>query len=71
MLIKTVLIIINIIIIISPDEDLSLRTESFATINLRGVSTKLYFNLIFTTQTYEELSTETSCQIEFYFLINY
>ena len=29
------------------DEDPSLQIESFAIINLRGVSTKLYFNLIF------------------------
>ena len=28
------------------DEDPSLRIESFAIINFRGVSTKLYFNLI-------------------------
>ena len=44
-------------IIISTDEDPSLRIESFAIINLRGVSTKLYFNLIFTTQTYKELTS--------------
>ena len=31
-------------IIISTDEDLSLRMESFAIISLRGVSTKLYFD---------------------------
>ena len=37
---------------VSTDEDPSLRIESFAIINLRGVSTKLYFNLIFTMQTY-------------------
>ena len=29
-------------LIIMPDEDPSLRIESFAIINLRGVSTKLY-----------------------------
>ena len=29
--------------------------ERFAMINLRGVCTKLYFNLIFTMQTYKEL----------------
>ena len=39
-------------IIISTDEDLSLRIKI---IILRGVSTKLYFNLIFTMQTYKEL----------------
>ena len=33
-------------IIISTDEDPSLRIEGFAIINLRGVSTKLYFNSI-------------------------
>ena len=43
------------IVISTHDEDPSLRTESFAIINLRGVSTKLYFNLIFTMQTYKEL----------------
>ena len=42
-------------IIISTDEDPSKRTESFAIINLCGVSTKLCFNLIFTIQTYKEL----------------
>ena len=48
--------IIIIIIIISTDEDLSLRIERFAPLNLvRGVSTKLYFNLIFAMQTYKEL----------------
>ena len=31
-------------IVISTDEGPSLRIESFAKINLRGVSTKLYFN---------------------------
>ena len=41
--------------IISTDEDPSLRIESFAIINLGGVSTKLYFNLTFTMQTYKEL----------------
>ena len=37
-------IIIIIGIIIRTDDDPSLRIESFAIINLRGVSTKLYFN---------------------------
>ena len=47
--------IINIIIyiIISTDEDLSLRIESFAMINLRGVSTKLYFKIVAVTTTYQ------------------
>ena len=35
---------INNHIIISTDEDLGLWTESFAIINLGGVSTKLYFD---------------------------
>ena len=34
----------------------ALGIESSAIINLRGVSTKLYFNLIFTMQTYKELT---------------
>ena len=41
-------------IIISSDEDLSLWIESFAIINLCGVSRKLYFNLIFTMKTYKK-----------------
>ena len=45
----------NNIIIISTDEDPSLRIGIFAIVNLRGVSTKLYFNLIFIMQTYKEL----------------
>ena len=36
-------------------EDLSLQIESFAKTNFPVVSTKLYFNLIFTMQTYKEL----------------
>ena len=39
---------------ISTDEHPSLRIESFTMVNLRRVSTKLYFNLIFTIQTYKE-----------------
>ena len=38
---------------ISTDEDPSLRIETSAIVNLSGVSTKLYFNLIFTMQTYK------------------
>ena len=38
-------------VLINAEEDPSLRIESFAVINLRGVSTKLYFNLLFTMQT--------------------
>ena len=47
----------------STDEDPSLRIESFAKINLRGVSTKLYFNLIFTMQTCKELIIATCGQV--------
>ena len=32
------------VLIIMPDEDPSIRIESFVILNLRGVSTKLYFN---------------------------
>ena len=42
-------------IIISTDEDPSLRIESFAMITLRGVSTKSYFYVILTMKTYKEL----------------
>ena len=48
-------LIINIMIIISADEDPSLRIESFAIMNLRGVSTKLNKCIVFTMQTYKEL----------------
>ena len=41
--------------IINTDEDPSLRIESFAIINLRGVSTKLNKYIDFTMQTYKEL----------------
>ena len=43
-------------IIISTDEDPSLRIESTAIINLRGVSTKLNKYIVFTMQTYKKLS---------------
>ena len=36
--------------------DLHQSDQSFVIINLAGVSTKLYFNLIFTMQTYKELN---------------
>jgi hypothetical protein len=52
-------IIIIMIHIISTDEDPGLRIESFAVINLRGVSTNkiiLYFIIM---QTYKELILET------------
>ena len=41
--------------IISTDEDSSLRIESSAIINLRGVSTKLNKYIVFTMQTYKKL----------------
>ena len=41
--------------IISTDEDPSLRIESSAIINLRGVSIKLNKYIVFTMQTYKEL----------------
>ena len=41
--------------IISTDEDQDLRIESSATINLRGVCTKLNKYIVFTMQTYKEL----------------
>ena len=41
--------------IISTDEDPSLRNESSAIINLRGVSTKLNKYIVFTMQTYKKL----------------
>ena len=43
--------------IISTDEDPSLRIESSAIINLRGVSTKLSKYIVFTMQTYKKLIT--------------
>ena len=42
---------------ISTDEDPSLRIESSAIINLRGVSTKLNKYIVFTMQTYKKLCT--------------
>ena len=41
--------------IISTDEDPSLRIESSAIMNLRGVSTKLNKYIVFTMQTYKKL----------------
>ena len=43
--------------IISTDEDPSLRIESSAIINLRGVSTKLNKYIVFTMQTYKKLNS--------------
>ena len=42
----------------STDKDPSLRIESSAIINLRGVSTKLNKYIVFTMQTYKKLTTE-------------
>ena len=47
--------ILYILYIISTDEDPSLRIESSAIINLRGVSTKLNKYIVFTMQTYKKL----------------
>ena len=44
--------------IISTDEDPSLRIESSAIINLRGVSTKLNKYIVFTMQTYKKLNNK-------------
>ena len=53
--------------IISTDEDPSLRIESSAIINLRGVSTKLNKYIVFTMQTYKKLINAT-CLFEFQIL---
>ena len=42
-------------VLIIPDEDPSLRIESSAITNLRGVSTKLNKYIVFTMQTYKKL----------------
>ena len=55
---SSVLIIHNSII--SIDEDPSLRIESSAIINLRGVSTKLNKYIVFTMQTYKKLRIDLS-----------
>ena len=47
-------LVIQIISIISTYEDPSLRIESSAIINLRGVSTKLNKYIVFTMQTYKK-----------------
>ena len=47
--------------IISTDEDPSLRIESSAIINLRGVSTKLNKYIVFTMQTYKKLKFKLVC----------
>ena len=47
--------VLIIIYYYSTDEDPSLRIESSAIINLRGVSTKLNKYIVFTMQTYKKL----------------
>ena len=49
--------------IISTDEDPSLRIESSAIINLRGVSTKLNKYIVFTMQTYKKLKLSVTGSI--------
>ena len=57
LIIQSLTSIIKIILgIISTDEDPSLRIESSAIINLRGVSTKLNKYIVFTMQTYKKLN---------------
>ena len=55
--------------IISTDEDPSLRIESSAIINLRGVSTKLNKYIVFTMQTYKKLKCDI-CKIYAYTVKN-
>ena len=55
--------------IISTDEDPSLRIESSAIINLRGVSTKLSKYIVFTMQTYKKLIFYSYCAITFNFIL--
>ena len=50
------------VLIIPTDEDPSLRIESSAIINLRGVSTKLNKYIVFTMQTYKKLITKNLLQ---------
>ena len=52
-----------LICIISTDEDPSLRIESSAIINLRGVSTKLNRYIVFTMQTYKKLIAICHCDL--------
>ena len=50
-------------IIISTDEDPSLRIESSAIINLRGISTKLNKYIVFTMQTYKKLTPQNCLHV--------
>ena len=54
--------------IISTDEDPSLRIESSAIINLRGVSTKLSKYIVFTMQTYKKLNKNLILYLYFFIL---
>ena len=54
-------VLIILVVIISTDEDPSLRIESFAVINLRGVSTKLNKYIVITMQTYKKVNKKTTC----------
>jgi hypothetical protein len=49
----------TLIRIISTDEDPGLRIESFAVINLRGVSTNKTIIYLIAMQTYKELNIES------------
>ena len=60
---SSVLIICYYIHIISTDEDPGLRIESFAVINLRGVSTNKTIIYFIAMQTYKELNTVLLCFI--------
>ena len=53
------LILLVKLCVISTDEDPSLRIESSAIINLRGVSTKLNKYIVFTMQTYKKLNAHS------------
>ena len=57
---------------IRTDEDPSLRIESSAIINLRGVSTKLNKYIVFTMQTYKKLIRDTAaCKNKIYILFSF
>ena len=55
---------------LSTDEDPSLRIESSAIINLRGVSTKLNKCIVFTIQTYKKLKNVMIDAVESFLEIN-
>ena len=67
-------LLVLIIRIFSTDEDSSLRIESSAIINLRGVSTKLIKYIVFTMQTYKKrikLMLHSPCKLSQIELILY